>query len=487
MEDIKGHLKKLDDNRYMIVKHDMMNVDGIIYVNDELLHILGTDESIRQVENVACLPGIVSASMAMPDIHWGYGFPIGGVAAFDLDEGVVSPGGVGYDINCGVRLLKSNLRINEIRERIKEIIDRLYINIPSGVGSHRKDLKLGRDELKKVLKKGARWAVENGFGTQEDLEYIEDRGEIRDADPDSVSEKAYERGRDQLGTVGSGNHFVEIGFIKDIYDKDIAEKFGVFKDQVTIMIHTGSRGLGYQICDDYIKEMIKASERYGIYLPDRQLCCAPIKSPEGRRYLSAMAAAANYAFANRQLITHWVRETLEHTLRTGPKNLGLSLVYDVCHNIAKLERHIIKEGKKEKEIDVCVHRKGATRSFSSAQDVLPEDYRQVGQPVLIPGDMGRASYIMCGTKKAMEETFGSTCHGAGRVMSRNQAIKASKGRSISKEMEDKGIIVRAASKSTLVEEMPDAYKDVSKVVQVVHNAGISKLVAKIVPLGCIKG
>ncbi|HOV89932.1 MAG TPA: RtcB family protein [Syntrophorhabdaceae bacterium] len=487
MEEKRGHLKKLDDNRYMIVKHDMMNVDGIIYVNDELLHVLGTDESIKQVENVACLPGIVGASMAMPDIHWGYGFPIGGVAAFDLDEGVVSPGGVGYDINCGVRLLKTNLRINEIREKVKDIIDRLYINIPSGVGSHRKDLKLTRDELKKVLKKGARWAVENGFGTQEDLEYIEDRGEIRDADPDFVSEKAYERGRDQLGTVGSGNHFVEIGFIKEIYDKDVAEGFGIFKDQVTIMIHTGSRGLGYQICDDYIKEMIKASERYGIYLPDRQLCCAPIKSPEGRRYLSAMAAAANYAFANRQLITHWVRETLEHTLKTGAKNLGLSLVYDVCHNIAKIERHTIKEGKKEKGIDVCVHRKGATRSFSWEQDVLPEDYRQVGQPVLIPGDMGRASYIMCGTKKAMEETFGSTCHGAGRVMSRNQAIKASKGRSIAKEMEDKGIIVRAASKSTLVEEMPDAYKDVSKVVQVVHNAGISKLVAKIVPLGCIKG
>lgn len=487
MEEKKGHLKKLDDNRYMVVRHDRMNVDGIIYVDEELLQILGTDESIKQVENVACLPGIVGASMAMPDIHWGYGFPIGGVAAFDVEEGVVSPGGVGYDINCGVRLIRSNLTLDEIREKVKDIIDSLYINIPSGVGSHRKDLRLTKEELKKVLKKGARWAVENGFGNQEDLEYIEDKGQMGDADPECVSEKAFERGRDQLGTVGSGNHFVEIGYIKEIYDNNVAEVFGLFENQVTIMIHTGSRGLGYQICDDYIREMMRASERYSIYLPDRQLCCAPIESPEGKRYLSAMASAANYAFANRQLITHWVRETMEHALKIGSRNLGLSTGYDVCHNIAKIERHKIKEGTKEKEITVCVHRKGATRSFSSGKDVLPARYRQTGQPVLIPGDMGRASYVMCGTKKAMEDTFGSTCHGAGRVMSRNQAIRASKGRSISKEMEEKGIFVRAASKSTLVEEMPEAYKDVSKVVQVVHNAGISRLVAKIIPLGCIKG
>jgi len=487
MEDREGHLKKLDDNRYIVNRHGNMHVDGIIYLNEELLHVLGTDESIKQVENVACLPGIVGASMAMPDIHWGYGFPIGGVAAFDMEKGVVSPGGVGYDINCGVRLLRSDLRLDEIREKVKDLIGHLYINIPSGVGSHRKDLRLTREEIKKVLKKGARWAVENGFGDQEDLEYIEDNGQIRGADPDCVSDKAYERGKDQLGTVGSGNHFVEIGYVKEVYDPDTAARFGIFKDQITVMIHTGSRGLGYQICDDYIKDMIKASEKYGIFLPDRQLCCAPIDSPEGKRYLSAMASAANYAFANRQLITHWVRETMEHTLKAGSKKLGLSIVYDVCHNIAKIERHRIMEKGKVREIEVCVHRKGATRSYPPDSDVLPERYKKTGQPVLIPGDMGRASYVLCGTKKAMNETFGSTCHGAGRVMSRNQAIKASKGRSISKEMEDRGIYVRAASKSTLVEEMPDAYKDVSKVVQVVHNAGISRLVAKIVPLGCIKG
>ncbi|HOP86614.1 MAG TPA: RtcB family protein [Syntrophorhabdaceae bacterium] len=487
MEEKKTHIKKLDQNRYIIEKHGNMNVDGIIYVNDELFQILGTDESIKQVENVACLPGIVGASMAMPDIHWGYGFPIGGVAAFDVENGVISPGGVGYDINCGIRLLRSGLNVKEIKDKIKDIIDLLYINIPSGVGSHRKDLKLTKEELKKVLKKGARWAVENGFGEKEDLEYIEDRGEMEGADPGCVSDKAFERGKDQLGTVGSGNHFVEVGYISEIYDKDTAEMFGLFKNQITVMIHTGSRGFGYQVCDDYIREMIKASERYGIYLPDRQLCCAPIESPEGKRYFYAMVAAANYAFANRQIITHWVRETFEKIFRTSSKNLNLSLVYDVCHNIAKIEKHTIKEGKREKEMLVCVHRKGSTRSFGLGESVLPEKYRNIGQPVLIPGDMGRASYVLCGTKKAMEETFGSTCHGAGRILSRNQAIKASKGRSISKEMEEKGIIVKASSKTTLVEEMPEAYKDVSKVVQVVHNAGISRLVAKIIPLGCIKG
>jgi len=487
MEEKKTHIKKLDENRYIIEKHGNMNVDGIIYVNDELFQVLGTDESIKQVENVACLPGIVGASMAMPDIHWGYGFPIGGVAAFDVENGVISPGGVGYDINCGIRLLRSQLNAKEIKDRIKDIIDLLYLNIPSGVGSHRKDLKLSKEELKKVLKKGARWAVENGFGEKEDLEYMEDKGEMEGADPECVSDKAFERGKDQLGTVGSGNHFVEVGYISEIYDKETAETFGLFKNQITVMIHTGSRGFGYQVCDDYIREMIKASEKYGIYLPDRQLCCAPIESPEGKRYFSAMLAAANYAFANRQIITHWVRETFEKIFRTGSKTLNLSLVYDVCHNIAKIEKHTIKEGKKEREMQLCVHRKGSTRSFGPGGTVLPEKYKDIGQPVLIPGDMGRASYVLCGTKKAMDETFGSTCHGAGRILSRHQAIKASKGRSISKEMEEKGIIVKASSKTTLVEEMPEAYKDVSKVVQVVHNAGISKLVAKIIPLGCIKG
>jgi tRNA-splicing ligase RtcB len=484
---MREYLKKIDDNRIMVEKHDRMNVDGVVYVNEDLRRIMGTDESIKQVENVASLPGIVKASMAMPDIHWGYGFPIGGVAAFDVDKGVVSPGGVGYDINCGVRLIRSVLSVQDIKKKIPEIIDRLYINVPSGVGSHRKDLRLSRDELKKVVVKGARWAVENGYGTREDLDYVEDGGRIENALPDNISDRAFERGKDQLGTLGSGNHFVEIGYVEDVYDRDAADAFGLSEGQVTIMIHTGSRGLGYQICDDYIREMFKASEKYGIYLADRQLCCAPVESPEGQKYLSAMASAANYAFANRQMITHWVRETFEGIFNMSSGKLGLSLMYDVCHNIAKIERHKIVEKGESKETTLCVHRKGATRAFPAGNPKIPQRYVSVGQPVLVPGDMGRASYVLCGTERAMNETFGSTCHGAGRMMSRSQAIKASKGRSITKELESKGIYVRAAGKATFAEEMPEAYKDVSKVVRVVHDAGISKLVAKIIPMGAIKG
>ena len=375
------------------------------------------------------------------------------------------------------------MSVDETRGRVKEIIDSLYAHIPSGLGSHRKDLKLSKDELKKVLRKGAGWAVEQGYGSQEDLAFIEDGGRLDYANPDTVSDRAYERGKDQLGTLGSGNHFVEVGYIHEIYDTHAAEAFGLVEGHVTIMIHTGSRGLGYQVCDDSIREMIKASGRYGISLPDKQLCCAPITSDEGQRYLSAMAGAANYAFANRQMITHWVRETFEGVFRASSGKLGLSLVYDVCHNIAKMEKHMVNNI----ETEVCVHRKGATRSFAPGNPAVPERFRAVGQPVLIPGDMGRASYVLCGTQKAMEETFGSTCHGAGRVMSRSQAIRASKGRSISKEMEKRGIYVQAASRETLAEEAPESYKDVSKVVNVVHKAGIARLVAKIIPLGSIKG
>ena len=383
--------------------------------------------------------------------------------------------------------MRSVLSVQEIRNKVPDIVDSFFRNIPSGVGSHRKDFKLSKDELKRVLVKGARWAVENGFGTQEDIQFIEDGGRIQNAMPDNVSDRAFERGKDQLGTLGSGNHFVEIGYVVEIYDRNAAEAFGLFEDQVTIMIHTGSRGLGYQICDDYIREMLKASEKYGIYLADRQLCCAPVASPEGQRYLSAMASAANYAFANRQMITHWVRETFEQTFGMSSGKLGLSLVYDVCHNIAKIEKHRTIEKGKTAETTLCVHRKGATRAFAAGNPAIPQRYMSVGQPVLVPGDMGRASYVLCGTEHAMDETFGSTCHGAGRVMSRSQAIRMSKGRIVSKELESKGIYVRAASRATLAEEMPDAYKDVSRVVQVVHDAGISKLVAKIIPLGAIKG
>lgn len=375
------------------------------------------------------------------------------------------------------------LSVQDVRNRVQDIVEGLFRNIPSGLGSRRKDVRLTYSELKAVLKKGARWAVSNGFGTSSDIEHIEDGGCLEDADPDMVSDKAYDRGKDQLGTVGSGNHFVEVGYVAEIFDPGTASDFGLFPGQATVMIHTGSRGLGYQVCDESIRHMLSAAAKYGIDLVDRQLCCAPLGSPEGSRYFSAMAAAANYAFANRQMITHWVRETFEQVFQASEASLGLSLVYDVCHNIAKKEKHTV-DGK---EATLCVHRKGATRAFPPGHRLVPERYRNAGQPVLVPGDMGRASYVLAGTRQAMEETFGSTCHGAGRVMSRNQALKAARGRSIAGEMEKRGIYVRSASKATLAEEMPEAYKDVAKVVEVVHRAGISKLVAKIVPLGAIKG
>ena len=379
--------------------------------------------------------------------------------------------------------MRSGLSRKDIQGKMKELVEALFVNIPSGVGSYRKDLKLGREEERQVLKKGARWAVERGFGTGEDLDHIEEQGCIKGGDPDCVSERAIERGRAQLGTLGSGNHFVEVGYVAEIFDENIAQTMGLWKDQVTIFIHTGSRGLGHQVCDDYIRVMLDASKKYRIELPDPQLCCAPISSPEGERYLEAMACAANFAFTNRQMITHWVRETFEQFFRMGPKDLKLDLIYDVCHNIAKIETHTVN-GKTRK---VCVHRKGATRSFPPDHPDVPKEYQSIGQPVLIPGDMGRCSYVLVGTEKAMEETFGSTCHGAGRVMSRHQAIKAAKGRKISKELEEKGIIVKGASQGTIVEEMPDAYKDVTDVVNVVQHAGISLKVVKLVPMGVIKG
>jgi tRNA-splicing ligase RtcB len=362
-------------------------------------------------------------------------------------------------------------------------VEALFRNIPSGVGSQRKDLKLGREEERRVLKKGAQWAVERGFGTQEDLHHIEEEGCIDGGDPALVSERAMERGRAQLGTLGSGNHFIEVGYVAEIFDENAAGEFGLKKDQVTVIVHTGSRGLGHQVCDDFIRVMLDAARKYKIELPDPQLCCAPISSAEGQRYLTAMACAANFAFTNRQMISHWVRETFEQVLQKGPRELKLDLVYDVCHNIAKIETHHVNGEKKK----VCVHRKGATRAFPPHHPDVPADYRTVGQPVLIPGDMGRCSYVLVGTEKAMEETFGSTCHGAGRLMSRHQAIKAAKGRAIARELEDKGIIVRGASLGTIVEEIPDAYKDVTSVVNVVHHAGISRKVAKLVPMGVIKG
>jgi tRNA-splicing ligase RtcB len=379
--------------------------------------------------------------------------------------------------------MRSGLSRQDISGSIRELVEALFRNIPSGVGSRRKDLKLSREEEKKVFVKGAQWAIENGYGVSDDLKHIEEMGAIAGADPRVVSEKALERGRAQLGTLGSGNHFVEVGYVAEIYDERLADALRLKEDGATVIVHTGSRGLGHQVCDDYIRVMLGASAKYGIELPDRQLCCAPIASDEGKRYWAAMSCAANFAFANRQLITHWVRETFERVMRMGPKRLQLDLIYDVCHNIAKLEDHEVN-GKRRR---VCVHRKGATRALPPGHADVPEDYQDIGQPVLIPGDMGRCSYVLVGTEKAFTDTFGSTCHGAGRVMSRHKAKRAAKGRAITRELEDRGIIVRSAGRDTIAEEISEAYKDVTEVVDVVHNAGISKKVAKLVPIGVIKG
>ncbi len=476
-------VQQIDACRWRIPREGAMRTEGLVFASPAMMEALRREQALEQVCNVATLPGIVGPSMAMPDIHWGYGFPIGGVAAFDADEGVVSPGGVGYDINCGVRLLRSGLDADELEAHLDPLADTLFSNIPSGVGSHRRDLRLGERELAQVLAKGATWAVDSGFGAAADLEYIEGGGVIGGADPDKVSPRALERGRDQLGTLGSGNHFVEIQRVETIYDDARAEALGLFPGQVTVSIHTGSRGLGYQVCDDSIKIMLKAARKYGIDLPDRQLCCAPLGSDEAGDYLAAMACAANYAFANRQVITAWVRETFEQVLRKSPADLRLGVVYDVCHNIAKWEEHVVA-GRKRR---LCVHRKGATRAFPPGHAEIPAAYRAIGQPVLIPGDMGRYSYVLTGTPGAYEETFGSTCHGAGRVLSRHAAKKAARGHDIIGELAGRGIRVRAAGRATVAEEMPDAYKDVAEVVDVVQQAGIGHIVARLRPMAVIKG
>jgi len=458
-------------------------VPGLIFADERLMGALGEDQSLVQVANVACLPGIVRASIAMPDMHWGYGFPIGGVAAFDADEGVISPGGVGYDINCGVRLLRSGLSRTDIEPRLKDLVHALFRNIPSGVGSRRRDLKLDRKEVARVLTRGAAWAIEHGYGDASDLDHIESRGCIPDPDPGAVSERAMERGRDQLGTLGSGNHFAEIQYVAEVYDQGAAAALGLHLDQITVTVHSGSRGLGYQVCDDSLDTMIAAAKKYGIELPDRQLCCAPVRSAEGRRYLGAMAAAANYAFANRQMMTHWVRETFERLLNRPPRDLDMTIVYDVCHNIAKMETHEV-DGRPRR---LCVHRKGATRAFPPGHPETPAAYKEIGQPVLIPGDMGRYSFVLVGTLSAFRETWGSTCHGAGRKMSRAAAKRLARGRRVHKELADRGIVLEAEGDDTVLEEISEAYKDVADVVEVVHGAGIASKVAKLVPMGVIKG
>ncbi|MCP4724354.1 MAG: RtcB family protein [bacterium] len=482
MSDKRIEIKQIDDYRWEIPIQGKMRVPGKVFADKSLMDDIYLDESLKQVANVAQLPGIIGESLAMPDIHWGYGFPIGGVAAMDIKDGVISPGGVGYDINCGVRLMTTSLMKNDISSKLRHIVNNLFDAIPSGVGSESK-LRLSIPEEKKLLEYGVKWAVDRGMGSDSDLDRIEENGRLRSAEPDLVSKRALERGRAQIGTLGSGNHFVEVGFVGEIYDAKAAEAFGLVKDGVTIIIHTGSRGFGHQVCDDSIKTMQHSVRKYGIELPDRQLACAPIQSPEGKKYFAAMSAAANFAWVNRQAIMHWTKQVLKNTMGMSDSDLRMKLVYDVCHNIAKFETHNVGGIQKK----VCVHRKGATRALPPGHPNTPAVYKNVGQPVLIPGDMGRYSYVLIGTEKSLEQTFGSTCHGAGRVMSRNQAIKASKGRSIYKELEKKGIILQAHGKRTVHEEVSEAYKDVQDVVNVVHNAGISKKVAKLIPLGVIKG
>ncbi len=481
-----GPLKKIDSFRWEIPKSykQGMRVPGMIFASEHMIEQIKKDNAPEQVANVATLPGIIKASMAMPDIHWGYGFPIGGVAAFDGEEGIISPGGVGYDINCGVRLLTTNLDEKDVRPKLKELVDNMFMNVPSGVGEKGK-LRLNFGELNKVLDFGAKWAVENGYGWEEDLERLEEGGSIKFADHTKVSEKAKKRGAPQLGTLGAGNHFLEVQTVEKIFLPDVAKKFGITHEgQITVMIHTGSRGLGHQVASDYIRVMEQASRKYGIKLVDPQLACAPVKSKEAEDYFKAMSAAANFGFTNRQLITHWVRESFGKVFGEDPEDLGMHLVYGVAHNIAKLEEHIV-DGKRMK---VYVHRKGATRAFAAGRQELSQLYRDVGQPVLIPGDMGTGSYVLVGTQKAMEETFGSTCHGAGRVMSRHAALRKFRGEEVKRELwEKKHIYVRSASNRVAAEEAPDAYKDVNEVVRAVEGAGISRIVAKMMPLGVVKG
>ncbi|MEW6413206.1 MAG: RtcB family protein [Candidatus Zixiibacteriota bacterium] len=488
-----GPLKKIDSFRFEIPasyeskvmqQHGVrMTVPGVIYADDRMVKAIKLDDSPEQVANVATLPGIVGKSIAMPDIHHGYGFAIGGVAAFDASSGVISPGGVGYDINCGVRLLRTDLSVSDIKPRIGKLIDAMFHNIPCGVGSEGR-VRLSDREIKYVLENGARWAVENGYGWPEDLVMTEEQGCIEGGDAAAVSDAAMKRGSNQLGTLGAGNHFLEIQQVDEIYDRGVAAAFGITEpDQITIMIHTGSRGCGHQICTDYLEMMRRANKKYGIPLIDRELSCAPAGSPEGQQYFTAMKCGANFAWSNRQMITHWVRESFSSVLNKSAGEMGMFQIYDIAHNIAKLEEHLV-EGKKRW---LYVHRKGATRAFGPGHRDIPEKYRGVGQPVLIPGDMGTASYLLVGTEKAMNETFGSSCHGAGRSLSRHAAIKKYPTNKVLSDMQAKGIYLQAQSRKVISEEAPGAYKDIDEVVDISDRSGIARKVVRFKPLGVVKG
>jgi len=480
-----GPLERVDECLWRIPKSYKrgMRVDGLIYANEKLIKHIRNDQAPEQVANVAFLPGIQYASLAMPDIHWGYGFTIGGVCATDpAQDGVISPGGVGYDINCGVRLVRTKLHLAEVEPRLRQLVEALYARVPAGVGRGGAYRFTDR-QLRDLMAEGPRYLRKRGLATDGDVEHTEAQGCLTDARPDLLSPRALGRGADQCGTLGSGNHFLEVQVVDELFDEQAAAVLGLERDGICVMIHSGSRGLGYQVCDDALKRLRGVPQKYGIQLPDQQLACAPVDSPEGGRYLQEMSAAGNFAWCNRQLLMWQAREVFSEVFGSSWEELGMSLVYDVAHNIAKLERHTI-DGR---EREVWVHRKGATRAFPPGHPEIPSAYRHIGQPVMIPGDMGRASWVLVGQPGSMEKTFGTTCHGAGRAMSRTAAVKASRGRHIQRELAERGVVARARSWRGLAEEQPDAYKDVDLVVDVVHRAGLSRKVARMRPIGVIKG
>ncbi len=480
---MKDKLKKISDVEYLVSKEsrEKMRVNAKIIATNKIIEA-AEDEAIKQLTNVACLPGVVEPVYGMPDIHWGYGLPMGAIGAFDSESGVISSGCTGFDINCGIRMIKTNLTYKEIKPKLKQLINVLFQNVPTGVGSKGK-LRLSRGELDEVLVKGARWAMENNYATKEDLQHMEEYGNMSGANVDKISDLAKKRGLPQLGTLGAGNHFLEIQKVDQIFDSETAKIFGVTdKDQIIVMLHCGSRGLGHQIATDYLKIHEKAAKKYNIWLPDKQLVCAPANSKEGQDYFEAMKGGVNYAFTNRTVMTDWIRESFEKVFGKTREEMDMKLIYDVCHNICKLEEHEV-EGEKRK---LYVHRKGATRSLSAGHELLPETYKKVGQPVLIAGSMGTASYILVGGEKA-KKTFYSSCHGAGRVMSRSKAIRNFRGNTIREELAKRGITAKSTSPKVLAEESPNAYKDIDEVAKAVDIAGISKKVVRVVPVGVVKG
>ena len=476
--------KKIGENQYQIDADPSlgMNVPVKIYADEPLLQKMLSDRTIMQARNVASIPGIVSHSVVLPDGHEGYGFPVGGVAAMDAEEGMISPGGVGYDINCGVRLLRSNLTEQTVRSKLKDLVNDLFSSIPSGVGS-KGAVRLTNSELDEVLVNGVNWAIDHGYGSTNDSDVCEENGRILNADPNKVSDKAKKRGAPQLGSLGSGNHFLEIQKVAEIHDEEAASRMGIKEGTITVLIHCGSRGFGHQVCSDYLRVAEQAMEKYNIHLPDRELACVPNNSEEGESYRKAMFAALNFAWSNRQMITHWTRKSFERVFNQTESDLDMKLVYDVAHNIAKVEKHKV-DGQDRK---LVVHRKGATRAFPSNRDEIPSRYRDLGQPVLVPGSMGTSSWILLGKPNSMDLSFGSTAHGAGRTMSRSKARRNFTEDNVKKSLNDKGIFIKALTRDGVVEETPEAYKDVDSVVNVSHNLGIATKVAKLIPIGVIKG